>query len=135
LTFNKKSFYLKLNYRFNNIILNYETMMTLDELKSLIVNQLQPLDPEKIILFGSYAHGNPTRDSDIDIYIVTKDDYIPHNFDEKMKLRLKAAYMLDSLRDNYPVDIIIHTRPMMKKFLDQNSSLCKEIFNKGITIL
>jgi len=135
LTFNKKSFYLKLNYRFNNIILNYETMMTLDELKSLIVNQLQPLDPEKIILFGSYAHGNPTRDSDIDIYIVTKDDYIPHNFDEKMKLRLKAAYMLDSLRDKYPVDIIIHTRPMMKKFLDQNSSLCKEIFNKGITIL
>lgn len=110
-------------------------MMTLDELKSIIIKQLQPLDPEKIILFGSYAHGNPTRDSDIDIYIVTKDDYIPHNFDEKMKLRLKAAYMLDSLRDNYPVDIIIHTRPMMKKFLDQNSSLCKEIFNKGITIL
>ena len=28
--------------------------------------------PEKIILFGSYAWGNPTKDSDIDLLIVKK---------------------------------------------------------------
>jgi len=27
-----------------------------------------------IYLFGSYAYGNPTEDSDIDIYVVTPDD-------------------------------------------------------------
>jgi predicted nucleotidyltransferase len=27
-----------------------------------------------IYLFGSYAYGNPTEESDIDIYIVTPDD-------------------------------------------------------------
>lgn len=27
-----------------------------------------------IFLFGSYAYGNPTEESDIDIYIVTPDD-------------------------------------------------------------
>jgi len=26
--------------------------------------------PEKIILFGSYAYGKPTRDSDIDLFII-----------------------------------------------------------------
>ncbi len=29
--------------------------------------------PEKIILFGSYAYGKPTRDSDVDLFII-KDD-------------------------------------------------------------
>ena len=28
--------------------------------------------PEKIILFGSYAWGNPTKDSDVDLLIVKK---------------------------------------------------------------
>ena len=33
-----------------------------------------------IYLFGSYAYGNPTEESDIDIYIVTPDDV--SNFSE-----------------------------------------------------
>jgi len=28
------------------------------------------LKPEKIILFGSYAYGNPTPDSDVDLFVV-----------------------------------------------------------------
>ncbi len=28
------------------------------------------LKPEKIILFGSYAYGNPTPDSDVDLLVV-----------------------------------------------------------------
>jgi len=30
--------------------------------------------PEKIILFGSYAYGKPTEDSDIDLFIVKETD-------------------------------------------------------------
>jgi predicted nucleotidyltransferase len=33
-----------------------------------------------IYLFGSYAYGNPTEKSDIDIYVVTPDNM--HNFSE-----------------------------------------------------
>jgi predicted nucleotidyltransferase len=33
-----------------------------------------------IYLFGSYAYGNPTEKSDIDIYVVTPDNI--HNFSE-----------------------------------------------------
>ena len=31
-------------------------------------------EPEKIILFGSYAYGNPTEDSDIDLFIIKNTD-------------------------------------------------------------
>ena len=36
-----------------------------------------PLIVEKIILFGSYAYGDPTDESDLDILVVTGDDFIP----------------------------------------------------------
>ena len=42
-----------------------------------IKDALAPLHPEKVILFGSYAWGRPTPDSDIDLYVVTQDDFLP----------------------------------------------------------
>jgi len=42
--------------------------MDIEQLKTEIVTRLKPLNPYKIILFGSYAYGNPTEDSDIDLY-------------------------------------------------------------------
>ena len=35
------------------------------ELKLLIVERLKPLNPDKIILFDSYAYGTPMEESDI----------------------------------------------------------------------
>ncbi|SMP87795.1 Nucleotidyltransferase domain-containing protein [Epsilonproteobacteria bacterium SCGC AD-308-E02] len=52
-------------------------MVDIEALKHEIVERLKPLDLDKIILFGSYAYGTPNEDSDIDLYVVTKDDFIP----------------------------------------------------------
>jgi predicted nucleotidyltransferase len=53
-----------------------------------------------IYLFGSYAYGNPTEKSDIDIYVVTPDNII--NFSELYAkivgdLRKKEIYFIDLL--------------------------------------
>ena len=42
-----------------------------DDLKDKISEGLKPLCLEKVILFGSYAWGQPSQDSDIDLYVVT----------------------------------------------------------------
>lgn len=40
-----------------------------------IVDQIKTeYEPEKIILYGSYAYGKPTEDSDIDLFIVKETD-------------------------------------------------------------
>src|SRR5690242_6590378 len=33
---------------------------------------VQELNPEKIVLFGSYAYGNPNPDSDVDLLVIMK---------------------------------------------------------------
>jgi len=45
-------------------------MFYLEEIKSEIVNRLKPLNPDKIILFGSYSQGTATEESDIDLFIL-----------------------------------------------------------------
>jgi len=48
-------------------------MVDIEKLKPIIIEKLKPLNPDKIILFGSYAYGTPNEDSDIDLFLL-KDD-------------------------------------------------------------
>jgi predicted nucleotidyltransferase len=48
-----------------------DAMKLSDKLRDRISEAPKPLHPEKVILFGSYAWGQPTEDSDIDLYVVT----------------------------------------------------------------
>ncbi len=45
-------------------------MIDIDTLGQEIVERLKPLNPDKIILFGSYAYGKPNKESDIDLFLV-----------------------------------------------------------------
>lgn len=100
-----------------------------------IISSLKSLDPEKVILFGSYAYGNPTEESDIDLYVVTKNTQIPESFSEKIKLKVQISDLLNPIRDRFALDIIVHTHPMYERFMELGSSLSQTIRTKGIQII
>jgi len=70
----------------------------LDKLKELIINAM-PV--EQIYLFGSYAYGKPHKDSDLDLYVVLKDDVQMRDLDAGLQIRLAIAR-----KKSMPVDII-----------------------------
>ena len=92
-------------------------MVDIEKLKPEIIKRLKPLNPEKIILFGSYAYGEPYEDSDIYLYVVTGDDVMPQSLREKSKISLKVMEQLEGISEKYPADVIVHTKPMHKKFI------------------
>jgi predicted nucleotidyltransferase len=51
-----------------------------EKLSNIKESVLKYVPARYIYLFGSYAYGNPTEESDIDIYVVTPDDV--NNFSE-----------------------------------------------------
>ena len=110
-------------------------MINIQLLKKEIVDRLKPLEPAKVILFGSYAWGKPDEDSDIDLYVVTKDNIMPENYRENMNFYLKIAKQLDDIKKKYPCDLIVHTKPMHEKFVRINSSFANEILTKGQTLI
>ncbi|GHV93518.1 hypothetical protein AGMMS50268_40210 [Spirochaetia bacterium] len=56
------------------VFMNASVQAELDKLTELIV---QAIPVEQIFLFGSYAYGKPHKDSDLDLYVVLRDDYPP----------------------------------------------------------
>lgn len=106
-----------------------------EELKNAIVEQLLPLKPEKVVLFGSYAYGEPNASSDIDLYVVTSDDFIPKNWREKSAVFLKTIKALDEIQKQIPIDLIAHTKPMYEKFVELDGMLSRKILRDGIALI
>ena len=109
-------------------------MLDIEKIKLQIIENLKSLNLERVVLFGSYAYGRPHKDSDIDLYVVTNDDFIPQNFKEKMQLKLKVASVLKELQKIIPIDIVTHTKKMHDEFVKTNSSFSREILGNGIKL-
>ena len=68
-----------------------------------IVNKIAiRFNPEKIILFGSNAAGNPTNDSDLDLLIIKETDLPRHKRSFDIQKSLIGSMV--------PMDILVYTR-------------------------
>lgn len=110
-------------------------MVDIEIIKTEIVHKLKPLNPDKIILFGSYAYGEPHSDSDIDLYVVTSDEFMPETWREKSNIYIKYSKKIREIKNDIPTDLIVHTKAMHKKFKELDSMFSRKIFNKGIVLL
>lgn len=77
--------------------------------------------PEKIILFGSYAYGTPHEDSDVDILVV-----MPARNTTDQAIRIHLALM-----PPFPIDIIVRTPSEMRWRLAERESFLVEIVEHG----
>jgi predicted nucleotidyltransferase len=59
-----------------------------------IATTFQPL---QIILFGSYAWGSPTEDSDVDVLVIMPKKRFRRDLDLKIRRRVPAAFPVDVL--------------------------------------
>ena len=75
-----------------------------------------------------------TADSDIDLLVVTNDNFVFESFAQKMDVKLKIANALNTLRKVADIDLIVHTKPMHDKFIQLNSGFKNEILNTGAII-
>jgi len=112
-----------------NIII--QNMTNKDKIINSITETLKDEGVEKIILFGSYAYGIPTEDSDLDIIVITTDYYMPTTNREKMELHHKYNLLIKKFRRLIPIDMMVYTKLMYEKLLESGSLFTKEINQKG----
>jgi len=58
-------------------------VLDIKKIKLDIMEKLKPLNPQRVILFGSYVSGTPTKDSDIDLYVLSNDEFMPQTWKQK----------------------------------------------------
>jgi predicted nucleotidyltransferase len=74
--------------------------ITPEKVQAVVQRLIQIGRPKKIILFGSYIRGDPTRDSDLDVLVVTGDE-VESPRRESVRLRSSVSDI------NMPMDILV----------------------------
>jgi uncharacterized protein len=80
-------------------------------------------DPEKVILFGSYARGTAGPDSDIDLLVVMP------AIASKRKMMVEMLTVLDSVQ--FPKDVVVATPTEMRQQKHVAGTIIRAAFEEG----
>ncbi len=100
-----------------------KTMIGKEEIEEIVRRIVEGVDPEKVILFGSYAYGEPDEDSDIDILVIK---------DMNMPRYRRVTEIKQYLRGmKIPIDIVVYTREEIEEFQGVKTSFINQIVEEG----
>lgn len=99
-----------------------------ETLPQAIENLIRQIQPEKIILFGSYAYGTPTPDSDVDLLVVVR----AKEGESYTERYLRVASALTPRL--FPLDLIVKTPEEIEAAQQQFFPFLREILTKGICL-
>lgn len=105
-----------------------ETAQISPELIQYIVHKIvKAIDPEQIILFGSYARGDFTEASDLDLFVIKNGEH-----DSRM-MRRRVDELLDGRE--FPIDIWVRkTEEVQWNFRAKNPFYLYHIFKDGTVL-
>ncbi len=84
-----------------------------------VVRQFQP---ERIILFGSYAEGKATADSDVDLFV---------EMNHTQSSLQQALVIRKAIKRTFPLDLVVKNPREIQQRLRQNDFFLKTIMNDG----
>lgn len=104
-------------------ILMHMAGVTRGKIEEVVKKIVQEFEPEKIILFGSYAWGTPTNESDVDLLIIKEGN--ERRIEREQALRGKL------FPSGIPLDVLIYTPDEVKKRLELGDFFIEDIVKKG----
>lgn len=94
-----------------------------ERLPAVVRRLVARLHPERIILFGSYAYGNPTPDSDVDLLVILQGGASPT---ERYLMVSRELYPRP-----FPMDILVRTPEEIDFALRTGDFFIQEIIEQG----
>lgn len=103
----------------------YGSLKEIDEVlvKEIVGRILRVTQPEKIILFGSYARGEATEKSDIDIFIIQDSDLPRYKRSTPIRLALRGLFPSK--------DIIVYTPAEVEEWKSASTSFIASVLREG----
>jgi len=97
-------------------------MVALKDIQAFVERIAGNFQPERIILFGSYAWGKPTPDSDVDLLVVLP--FQGKNWKMASKIRKQ-------IHPPFPVDLVVRTSEQLRQRLKQGDGFLEDITRNG----
>ncbi len=92
------------------------------EIKRVCAQIARLFQPERIVLFGSYAYGHPTSDSDVDLLVVMP--FVGKGF-------RKASEIRSRIDADFPLDLVVRTPAELRRRLEHGDYFLREATEKG----
>jgi uncharacterized protein len=91
-----------------------------------VVKQIvEKFKPQKIILFGSYARGNPRPESDVDMLVV---------MDTSLRDVQQAIQICQQIEYRFGLDLIVHTPKYLAERMKMGDSFLHDVLKEGKTL-
>jgi uncharacterized protein len=100
-------------------------MVAREQIEALSNRIAQTFQPDRIILFGSYAYGQPTEDSDVDLLIIMP--FEGHSARKAFEIRRR-------IRPMFAVDLLVYTPEQLRQRLAWNDWFLREATEKGTVL-
>ncbi|MDI6752024.1 MAG: nucleotidyltransferase domain-containing protein [bacterium] len=98
------------------------------QIKKIAARLKKEYNASQVILFGSYARGEESADSDVDLLIVA---YTQERFFQRMA---QVRGLVRDLRKGLPLAPIVLTHNELKKRIGIGDQFIKEIIEKGVNL-
>ena len=99
--------------------------VSLKDIREIVQQIVERFRPQKVILFGSYAQGRPTKDSDVDLLVV---------MDVNEQTLHAAARISGAIDHPFPLDIIVFRPSDLKASLERKGVFATEVTAKGVVL-
>jgi predicted nucleotidyltransferase len=96
-------------------------MIETSRIKKAVREIARLFQPQRIILFGSHAHGNATNDSDVDLLVLLKGKRV---HDRALAIRKAVDF-------GFPVDLLVRSPDEFRRRIDMGDFFLKEIEDEG----
>jgi predicted nucleotidyltransferase len=97
-------------------------MATLQQIQEYAQRLGEELLPQRVILFGSYAYGQPTPDSDVDLLVIAPVE--GNTVARAVEIQLK-------LRPSFPLELLVRSPEKVQERLEMGDGFMREILTKG----
>lgn len=102
-----------------------------DQLRPYLQVIVERFHPERVILFGSYAYGEPSADSDVDLLVVKDIERSP--LSEATRIR-RAVRPLRKV-SNLPLDIMVRAPSDLLERIERGADFHAEIVQNGLVLV
>jgi uncharacterized protein len=100
-------------------------MITLDQIQAFSQQIAERFQPDRIILFGSYAYGQPTPDSDVDLLVILPFEELPVH---------KTIEIRQAVKSPFPLDLMARTAEQVQQRLEMGDFFIQDILQKGYVL-
>lgn len=97
-------------------------MVSRQDIQAFVGELVAQFHPERVILFGSYAYGSPSKDSDVDLLVV-----MPH----RGHAAVQAARIRKSIRAGFPLDLLVRSPKVIRQRSAMGDFFIREIIERG----